>query len=280
VYLPTELWTALDARQRHVATIAATVATRGKSSSVVSHWSAAAIHNLPSIAPWPDEVHIIVSPRSGAGRRGPVVRHAIPLDETDVVEIGGMLVTSVARTVLDLACTASFMSAVVVADAALNVDRFGRRARQVTRDGLEAVWERARPLKAHSRSRAVFAFAETRSDTPLESVSRVTMRVIGCPRPELQVPHYDSDGFIGESDFAWREHGVVGEADGDVNYLDPALRGGRTADEVLIAEKERENRLRALPRSVVRWRWHEAVSPPLMRRKLAAAGLPLGQRWA
>ncbi len=278
VYLPTHVWTALDARHRHIATVAATLAPRA--SAVVSHWSAAAFHDLPSVDPWPGEVHVIVEPKSGSGRRGPVVRHALPLDAADVIEIGGILVTSLARTVLDLACAASFMAAVVVADAALHVDRFGRSAARVTRLELEQTWERARPLKAHSRSRAVFAFAETRSESPLESVSRVTMRAIGCPQPALQVPHYDAAGFIGDVDFAWREHGVVGEADGDSKYLDPRLRAGRSADDVVIAEKERENRLRALPRTVVRWRWHEAMSPPLMRRKLAAAGLPLGKPWS
>ena len=100
------------------------------------------------------------------------------------------------------------------------------------------------------------------------------MRAIGCPQPHLQIPFSDSDGLIGVVDFFWPELGIVGEADGDVKYLDPSFRGGRSADQVVLDEKIREDRLRALGLKVVRWRWRTATDVHAFRSKLSSAGLP------
>jgi hypothetical protein len=196
-----------------------------------------------------------------------------------VEEIAGIPVTSLTRTLLDIAATSTFRDAVVAADAALLVDRYGRRPPMVTREQLEAAWERAQPMRAHAKTKAVLQFADTRAETPIESVSRVSMRFIGVPRPVLQLAHYDSQGFIGETDFAWPDFGAVGEADGDQKYLDKAFRSGRTPEQVLLDEKRREDRLRSLPRRMVRWPWAVAVSPRLLRIRLEAIGLPTGYHW-
>lgn len=167
----------------------------------------------------------------------------------------------------------------MIADRALLLDRFGRRPPLATRQELEAASDRAGSVRAHARISAVLGFAVGQAESPLESVSRVNLRAAGFPRPNLQVPHYDAAGFIGASDFYWPEHGIIGEADGDVKYLDAAVRGERSAEQVVLDEKLREDRLRALPRTVSRWRWNTAMSPALLRRQLVAAGLPTGTKW-
>ena len=96
----------------------------------------------------------------------------------------------------------------------------------------------------------------------------------GSPAPVLQHAFYDSDGFIGRTDFFWPEYGVIGEFDGDAKYLDDDLLGDRTAREAVLAEKKREDRLRALGYTVVRWDWKAVTKPELLGQKLAAAGLP------
>jgi hypothetical protein len=254
------------------------VAATRNGSPVISHWSAAAFYNLPRIGDWPREVHLTVPATAASGSRNGVVKHRQPLDPADIFEYEGLRFTSLSRTLIDIAATSSFRDAVVVADAALNLDRLGRRPPRTTREELEAAWTRAQPLKAHARTKAVLDFAETRSETPIESISRVAMRIIGVPRPALQVAHYDSRGFIGETDFAWPDFDAVGEADGDRKYLDAAFRSGRTVERVLLDEKHREDRLRALPRRVGRWPWSVALSLPLLREKLTALGLPTNQK--
>ena len=69
---------------------------------------------------------------------------------------------------------------------------------------------------------------------------------------------------------------LVGEFDGRGKYLRDEYTKGRSPADVVLAEKERENRIRAPGPTVVRWGWEEAMAPPLLRRKLLAAGLPLG----
>ena len=56
------------------------------------------------------------------------------------------------------------------------------------------------------------------------------------------------------------------------------LRGGRSAERVVLDEKIREDRLRALGLRVVRWRWPAATTPGALATALSAAGLPLGSR--
>ncbi|MCU1509268.1 MAG: hypothetical protein JWQ12_1533 [Glaciihabitans sp.] len=278
VYIAPDLWANFTPRERYLARVVGIAATR-RTGVVLSHWTAAAFWGLPNIDRWDDLVHTTISPSLGTRSRNDVVRHSARLDDADVVEYGGHLVTTVARTVLDIAATARFLSAVTVADRALLVDRFGRTPPMVTRAELEEAWERAQPMRAHSRSRAVLAFAETRSESPLESVSRVNMRVIGAPRPELQRSFYDGEGFIGDCDFYWPVQNVIGESDGDSKYLVPSFRAGRTADQVVLDEKIREDRFRATGRGFTRWRWEVAVNPSRLRTKLAGAGLPMGLRW-
>jgi hypothetical protein len=277
-YFPADVWSTLNADDQYIARIAAVTSTT-RNKPVYSHLSAAALWGLPSITGWPSEVHVTVSPSTGTRSRNLVVRHAAALRDEDVVDCGRYYVTSVARTLLDIAASCRFIDAVVMADRGLLVDRYRRSPPMVTREELEEAWERARPLRAHSRTRAVFSFAETRAESPLESVSRVNMRAIGVPRPRLQVPYYDSKGFIGEPDFSWEEFGLIGEADGDAKYTQPALRSGRTAEQVVIDEKVREDRFRALPRRVSRWRWNVAINPSALRGQLVDAGLPTGLRW-
>lgn len=276
-YLPTEHWELLDARERYLARVRAVAETR-KNRPVLSHWSAAAIHDLPIIGVWPEQVHTTVAPTSGGRSRNSVVKHSLQLGEGDVVEIDGLLVTSVARTVLDLAATTSFMAAVTVADHALHLDRFNRRPPLTTKSELWRLWERRLPFGGHARANRVIEFGETNADSPLESVSRVNMQVIGCPRPLLQSSFSDYLGFIGEVDFDWPDFGLLGEADGERKYRDEAYRSGRTVAQVMVDEKAREDRLRALPRGVSRWGWKTAINPAALRAKLSHAGLPMNIR--
>lgn len=92
------------------------------------------------------------------------------------------------------------------------------------------------------------------AQSPLESVSRVRLVALGLPEPALQVPFFDDDGLVGYVDMWWPEFGVIGEADGAMKYDD-----GISA---VIAEKRREDRLRALGHVVVRWSWSEIFRHP------------------
>lgn len=81
--------------------------------------------------------------------------------------------------------------------------------------------------------------------------------VMGFPAPELQRCFTDARGTIGRADFYWPGVRLVGEFDGAVNYSKPEFLRGRTPSQVVIDEKLREDRLRALGLGVVRWTWND-----------------------
>lgn len=277
-YLPRDVWEASDARGRYLLRIRAVAETR-RVPPVLSHWSAAAIHNLPVVGQWPAQVHLMVGKTSGGRSRNGVVKHNIRLDDRDVVVIDGMRVTSLARTIIDVTSLNHSLSAIAMVDRVLHFDVRSRTPALLRRAQLLHTWESMLPFRGHARSRDLIEFGETAAATPIESVSRFHMRLIGCPRPRLQTPFFDRQGFIGEPDFDWPDFAHIGESDGDLKYLDPDYRGGRTADQVVRDEKVREDRLRAVSRGFTRWRWAVALNPRALRDLLEDAGRPMGQRW-
>lgn len=66
----------------------------------------------------------------------------------------------------------------------------------------------------------------------------------------MGAPLHDHAGLIGYADMAWRQLGVIGEADGLAKYDSRA---------VYLKEKIREDRIRALGFIVVRWTWDQII---------------------
>jgi hypothetical protein len=123
------------------------------------------------------------------------------------------------------------------------------------------------------RVQRVLAAADPASGSPGESLSRAVMILAGLPKPELQAAHRDAQGLIGYSDFHWPEHGVVGEFDGWAKYSRGEFLAGRSPEDVLRAEKIREDRLRATGLIVVRWMWPAAKDGAELLVKLRNAGI-------
>ncbi|WP_157374583.1 hypothetical protein [Haematomicrobium sanguinis] len=123
------------------------------------------------------------------------------------------------------------------------------------------------------RANDALAFGSSLSMSAGESLGRVQMYDAGLDIPELQVRFEDGQGLIGYADYFWRLARVIGEFDGKIKYVDPAFRNGRSADQVVFDEKVREDRLRALGFTVVRWTWSDLKQPGALERKLRAAGV-------
>lgn len=266
-YVDRSHWDQLGERSRYLVRMMAFARTRA-TPPTFSHWSAAAWHGFPFIGPIPEVMHVAVGRTPGGRSKGGAIAHSIEVPDEDLEIVNGFRCTSPERTVVDLAASAPSADVVAIADHLLSL-RPDARAR------LRDAWRRALPLRGYRRAESLIAFADGEAGSPLESVSRATMREIGAPPPVLQRAFHDRDGLIGRVDFCWPAHAVVGEADGDVKYLDEALRGGRTAARVVVDEKVREDRLRSLGLRVVRWRWRTARNPDALGRLLADAGLPL-----
>lgn len=239
----------LDRPEARHALLAAAAWPRFADGSVLSHCSAAVLHGLPLWSVPLDRVHVTRARRTG-GRIGRIAHlHTAPLDVADAVEVDEFAVTSVARTVVDLARTTSFEAGVVVADAAL-------RAGLVDREGLAASLRQAARWRGVATARRVVEFADGRSESVGESRSRVGIARAGLPPPQLQWEVRQAGVLIARVDFGWPDVGAVGEFDGRVKY-GRLLRPGQDPGEVVFAEKRREDRLRDHGLRVARWVWED-----------------------
>lgn len=216
--------------------------------AVVSHISAAAMFGLPLWGARLDRLHVTRDRRNGGRVDRRLHVHSATLPGDDVVLVDGFAVTSVARTVADIARSLPLEVAVVIADAALNRGL-------VTLDELGAAVERGARRPGIGAARRVLAFADGRSQSPGESRSRVRMRLLGLPTPQLQMPIETRLGVF-HADFGWPEFRAVGEFDGLIKYC-ALLQPGQDSAEVVIAEKIREDAVRDEDWRVTRWIWKE-----------------------
>lgn len=226
--------------------------------AVLSHVSAAVLHGLPIWNVPLDRVHRTRARRTGARRTGSTDLHAAPLTAEEITEIGGRPVTTLARTLVDLARTLGFEEAVVLVDAALH-------RHLVDAGALAEALARAAGWPGCPNARRVVEFADPGSMSVGESRSRVAMARFGLPAPVLQWEVTSDIGWLGKVDFAWPELRVVGEFDGRVKY-GKYLRPGQGAGDAVFAEKQREDRIRDEGLRVVRWVWAE------LRQFAAVAG--------
>jgi hypothetical protein len=227
----------------HALRLAAFLAHAG-AETVVSHRTAALIHGLDLLGPDRDGIVSVTRPPGGArSRTGPpgILVHAADLPRGQVTTRAGVRLTSVARTVVDLARGSPFTAGVVAADSAL-------RGNQVTRAELEAVLTACARWPGISKARRVVAFSDGKAESVFESVSRVAFDEHGLPAAELQVWVGGEDGVAGRADFLWRAYRTVGEADGAAKYSDL----GRVR-----AQLWRDERLREAGFEVVHFSWHE-----------------------
>jgi len=262
-YVGTDRWKALDATERHQLEIHAALAAV-RTPALVSHRSAAVLWGLPVVGTREKRVHVTFVGSSGAISRGAIARHAVD-EPAQEASLNGFRVTSAARTVIDLARIDGFLTGVVAGDAAV-------RMGLVTREQLSAEAVASTGRRGVRVARDVVAFVDGRSESPGESLSRVRMRELGLPAPDLQHEIRDRNGFVGRVDFWWDDVQVIGEFDGRSKY---GIDGPRSATDQLWDEKLREDRLRATNARMARWTWNDAwLGAPMMER-LWAAGVRL-----
>jgi hypothetical protein len=226
--------------------------------AVGSHRDAATIHGLdllPSRRTGADVTRQAGIPGSKSSRPGIRLHTAgLPLEHR-TVRLGAP-VTTVPRTVVDLARTSTFREGVVVADSAL-------RGKQTTKAELQAVIETCDRWSGITKARQVVEFSDGRSESAFESISRVVFAGAGLPPPDLQI-WVGADGrVIGRVDFLWRKYATIAEADGAVKYADP--------DRAKL-QLRRDAELREAGFEVVHFTWQELhINPAQVVRSIRAA---------
>ncbi|WP_286132514.1 hypothetical protein [Arthrobacter sp. OY3WO11] len=179
--------------------------------------------------------------------------------------------TPLPETVVGVIARESFAAGVVLADHAIS-----RRSSSGPGLGKADLLKQASLLTSEARRRwvtQVLDFAGTDAESPGESLSRAHMHVLGFPAPLLQARVHVGGVLIARTDFFWPRHRLIGEFDGDAKYLRDEYLGVQTARQAVLAEKKREDKLRAAGFRVVRWDWATASDPLLLEACLRQAGL-------
>ncbi|WP_166806482.1 type IV toxin-antitoxin system AbiEi family antitoxin domain-containing protein [Cryobacterium serini] len=235
---------------------------------VLSHHSAAVLHDLPIIGPWPQVVHAINNDTAGGSSARFTTSHR-SVAEPETVMVNGCAVTSLPRTLIDVAASSIFLVGVTMMDHALRVDQERVQVERrrgtlgtpaLTKDALYAELASVNPRSGGAQVRRVIEFANPLSANPGESLSRVRLQELGFEIPELQVS-FVVKGHEYWVDFFWRGVRKIGEFDGKIKYTRGAILGDRHPGDVVVVEKNRENLLRPFAKSFDRWDWDTAYSP-------------------
>lgn len=223
--------TTLSARHRIDATAA--LLTLDRPSAVLSGYSAAVLHGLPTPRGMQGAVSL-TDPNQHRRSRGYEMTCA-PLPAGSTVLLAGLPVTSLARTVTDVARAWALEPALVAADAA----RWGDR---LTAAELGVAAEAVAGWRGADAARRVCDLARDGAESPLETRTRLRLVADGVPEPRLQVT-LTADGVSAQVDGWWPEAGVAMECDGRIKYRDPWH--GRTSEEAHWREKRRAEVLSA-----------------------------------
>jgi hypothetical protein len=248
-----------------------------RASGVAAGLAAAVLLGFPMTGSWPSEVQVLATGASGRRRNGVI---EVPRRGAEVtIESGGFCSTSVVDTLLEVCRSAPFLTALTMVDAAIRIDRYGRRPSAPTRDELWSGYDLRMPFRGSRRVRRVLEFAATGADTPFETLSRMVVDELGFPEPTLQhpiwLPRSRRTVFC---DLAWPDYRIDGEADGWGKYVNPEYGPDIALTDRVRLEKRRENEVRGVRWTPARWEWRDAWHREPLRAILLEAGLPIVRR--
>lgn len=177
---------------------------------VVAGFSAAALHG----SEWVSAERPAELLHNNRHRLPGLLVHGDVLDPDEVEELGGLPVTTAARTAVDLGCWYPTVEAVAGLDALV-------RAVKVNDVDVQQILRRSAGRRGIARARASLSLVDAGAESPKESWLRVILIQAGLPRPQTQIPVYD--GYwkpFAVLDMGWPELKVAAEYDGEQHRTD------------------------------------------------------------
>ncbi|MDF2827154.1 MAG: hypothetical protein K0R01_437 [Mycobacterium sp.] len=182
--------------------------------AVVAGTSAAALHGTRWIGTkLPAELN-----RPGRDKVRGIVLHSDVLEDDEVCRVGGMPVTTAARTAFDVGRAPGLETAVIRLDAL-------RRATGVSIEAVESVADMHRGARGTVQLRRALELSDAGAESPQETRTRILLMSAGLPRPETQIEVRDPAGrFVARLDMGWPAAKVAVEFDGAQHWTDPRQR--------------------------------------------------------
>jgi hypothetical protein len=251
-YVARATWAARTDAERHLV-IARSVLDKLGPGFAASHQTAAAAHGFDLYGSGLDDVHLVRLDGGSGRREAGVVYHHGAVDDADIVMLDDVPVVSARRAVFDTCVTSGVESGMVVASSAMNSGR-------LSREELVDEAERHPHWLGARTARLAIRLSDERLESVGETRSLFMMWKHHVPRPEMQVVVRDRDGIaVARVDFDWSAYCHTGEFDGKVKYgrLNPH---SHDPGQVLVEEKDREDKVRDTQRGMSRWVWAELAS--------------------
>ena len=208
---------------------------------VVSHRAAAALHGLEGFSR--NIVEVSTPRRTRRGTAAPAFVHVVRnLASVDVVRVDGLLVTDVARTIVDLASVVRVERLEGALDDAL---RRGQVSVGSMLETLRRLGTRGRRGAGTLRELLHVRESGTRpTESPLERRVLALLRAAGLPEPVRQYVISNNEAFVARIDLAYPDLRLAVEVDG---YRYHSSRSAWQAD------LARQNRLTALGWTILRF---------------------------
>lgn len=262
VYVPCDVWRRLEARDRHALVCRAVLDQYGDH-VVLSHASQAIMDGAPDWGLDLSAVHL--THLTGGGRRtAGIVHHGGKFRVSDLRREGGTWSTTPTRTVLDTCGTVSTEAGLVLANWFLN-------AGLTTPELLAQRYVEMQRWPQMIAVRLVLHLTDGRIGSVGESRFFYLVWRAGLPLPVPQWAVWDGGRLVGIVDFAWPELGVMAEFDGRIKY-GRLLKPGQSTEDVLFAEKRREDELREITGfRMVRSVWSDLDRPEVLVSRLRRA---------
>jgi hypothetical protein len=202
VYIPKRLQPSLDDR-----IVGAWLWSRRR--ALIAGAAASALHG----AQWVDaDTAIELIWKSARPQRGLIVRNETH-GADEVVAIGGLPVTSVARTAFDLGRHLPRRQALARLDALM-------RATPFSFEDVSVLAKRYRGTRGVRRLGEVLPLVDGGAASPKESWLRLLLVDAGLPQPTTQIPVNDGWRSVGVLDMGWEDYMVAVEYDGDQHRTD------------------------------------------------------------
>ncbi len=221
-------------------------------------------------------VEVAARPGGAVRDTGSVIRHRCDIPPDEIVEIGGLRCTGLDRTLLDVARFSASDRAIPCLDAGLQ-RTFGRDAGEAQHEWSERMLDRVSAMAGQRgvrRARAQIRFADGRAESMPESLSRLQLRRLGY-EVEIQVPVPSPNDGMYRVDVELLGLGILAEIDGLVKYFESERLSRRSAAQVVVDERARENWIQGTTmKRLIRWGFAESRTAQALAARLRSFGVP------